>query len=348
MRIALCLVAVVGLLAIRSVDAAPLKSKDVAADAKWVMHVDFDAMRESKLGGVVREKCLASEDVQRKIKKFQEDTGVDPTKDMHSATLYDTKFVEHSGVAIFRAGHIDSKKLLAKLKDKHPDHKAEKHGDVTVYTWTEGKGHKHEHQVSGAIYGRDAVLFSRDAKQLTAALDVLSGKADSLSDESPLAEVPRKGTFVLVRGVGMNKEKTPFHLAVIRRSKQLALAFGQNGSEVFSQGLLVAPNADSADKVRDVMEGFRALTQLRFGDHDKRGEMLRSVKVAVAGSTVVLEWQGSGDDVAKLMAEHHEKMHQWKKLRETREGGERGAKSAKSEKSEKGEKDKDKDDDDED
>ncbi|MCE9555805.1 MAG: hypothetical protein K8T91_20855 [Planctomycetes bacterium] len=342
MRIAFCLVAIVGLLAIQPLDAAPLKTKDVAAGAKWVAHVDFDAMRESKLGGVFREKCLGNEDAQRKIKKFQEDTGVDPTKDMHSVTLYDTKFVEHSGVAIFRAGHIDSKKLLAKLKEKHPDHKSEEHGDVTVYSWTEGKGKKHEHQVSGAIYGRDAVLFSRDAKQLTAALDVLAGKADALSDESSLAEVPRKGTFVLVRGVGMNKEKTPFHLAVIRRSKQLAFAFGQSGTEVFSQGLLVAPNADSADKVRDVVEGFRALTQLRFGDHDKRGEMLRGVKVAVAGSTVVLEWQGSGDDVAKLMVEHHEKMHQWKKLRGAEEKSEKGAKG---EKSKKGAKDKDDDED---
>ena len=330
MRIALWVVAIVGLLATGPATAAPLRSKDVAADAKWVVHVDFDAMRDSKLGEVFREKCLANEDAQRKIKQFQEDTGVDPTRDMHSVTLYDTKFVEHSGVAIVRAGHIDAKKLLAKLKENHPDRKAEAHGDVTVYTWTEGKGKKHEHQVSGAILGREAVLFSRDAKQLMAALDVLAGKSASISAESPLSEVPPRGTFILVRGVGMDKEKTPFHAAVIRRSKQLSLAFGQRGSDVFAQGLLMAPSADSAAQVRDVVEGFRALAQLRFGEHDQRGELLRAAKVAVAGSTVVLEWQANGEEVAKVMVQQHEKMHKWK-MRE------KSAKGAKGEKGEKGE-----------
>jgi len=305
--------------------AAPLKPKDVAADAKWVMHVDFDSMRESQLGGVFREKCLATDDAQKRVKRFQEDTGVDPAKDMHSVTLYDTKFVEHSGVAIFRASNIDGKKLLVKLKEKHPDHKSEKHGSVTVYTWTEGKGKKHEHQVSGAMLGRDTILFSRDTKQLTAALDVLAGKSASLSADSPLAESAPKGTFVLARGIGMDKEKTPFRADVIRRSKQLSIAMGQQGNEVFMQGLLAAPNADSAAKVREVVEGFRALAQLRFGDRDHADKMLRGLNIAVAGSTVVMEWKGNGDDVAKMMVKHHEQMQKWRKHRE-KEGakGEKG------------------------
>jgi len=312
MRIALSVVAVVGLLLTQSLEGAPLRAKDVAAGAKWVVHVDFDAMRDSKLGAEFREKCLAGEDAQEKLKKFQEDTGVDLTKDMHGVTLYDTQFVEHSGVAIFRASHIDQKKLAAKLKEKHRDRKTEKHGDVTISTWTEAKGKKHEHEVSGAFYGKDAVLFSRDAEQLKAALDVLSGKADALSAESPLAETAPKGTFFLVRGVGMDKEKTPFKAAVIRKSKQLTYAFGQDGNTVFAQGLLVAPSAEAADKVRDVVEGFRALMQLRFGERDRKSEMLRGLKLAVAGSTIVMEWEASGDDVAKLMVEHHGKMRKWR------------------------------------
>jgi len=312
MRIALSIVAVWGLLLAQSAEGAPLRAKDVAASAKWVVHVDFDAMRDSKLGAEVREKCLAAENAQKKLKHFQEDTGVDLTKDMHSVTLYDTRFVEHGGVAIFRAAHIDKKKLVAKLKDKHPDHSTEQHGDVTISTWTEAKGTKHEHHVSGAFFGADAVLFSRDLKQLKAAVDVLSGKADALSTESPLAEEAPKGTFFLVRGVGMDKEKTPFKAAVIRKSKQLSYAFGQDGNTVFAQGLLIAPSADAADKVRHVVEGFRALLQLRFGERDKKWEMLRGLKMAVAGSTIVMEWEGNGDDVAKLIAEHHGKMGQWR------------------------------------
>jgi hypothetical protein len=321
MRIALGMVAILGLLLAQNAQGAPLRAKDVAAGAKWVVHVDFDAMRDSKLGAEFREKCLAAEDAQKKLKKFQEDTGVDLTKDMHSVTLYDTRFVEHSGVAIFRAAHIDKKKLVAKLKEKHPDHSTEKHGDVSISTWTEAKGKKHEHQVSGAFFGADALLFSRDLQQLKAALDVLSGKTDALSTESPLAEEAPKGTFFLVRGVGMDKDKTPFKAAVIRKSKQLSYAFGQDGNTVFAQGMLKAPSADAADKVRDVVEGFRALMQLRFGERDKKSEMLRGLKLAVAGSTIVMEWEASGDDVAKLMAEHHDKLRKWREHHKSHRDG---------------------------
>jgi hypothetical protein len=343
MRSLLCVTAIIGLLAARPVEAGPLKSKDVAAGAKWVVHVDFDAMRDSKLGATFREKCLANEDAQHKIKKCQEDTGVDLTKDMHSVTLYDTKFVEHSGVAIFRASHIDGKKLLAKLKEKHPDHKSEKHGDTTIYTWTEAKDKKHEHQVSGAMYGKETILFSRDAEQVGKALDVLAGKADSLAEDSPLAEAPAKGTFMVMRGVGMDKEKTPFHMAVVRSSKQLSIALGQQGSDVFAQGLLVTPNAESAAKVRTVVEGFRALAQLRFGDRDKEMDMLRDLKLVVAGSAVAMEWRANGEDVEKMMAKHHEKMERMRKewkYKHDRDG-KPGAKPDKKEKKSSAEDDKD-------
>lgn len=310
MRAMIVPVAVLSFLATQATDAAPLKSKDVAAGAKWVMHVDFDAMRESKIGGTMREKCLAGEEAQEKIKKFQEDTGVDITKDLHGLTLYDTKFVKDSGVAIFRASHLDQKKIVAKFKEKHPDAKSEKHGDVTISTWTEKKG-EHERQVSGALFGRETILFADDAKKVAAAVDVLTGKAESLSAESPLAEETAKGTFVVTRGVGMNKEKTPFPSQVMRRSKQFSLAIGERGSEMFAQGMLVAPSGDSAAKVREVIEGFQALGQLRFGEDSKEGSLLRGLTVAVAGGTVVTEWRGSGDDVAALMVRQHEKMRRW-------------------------------------
>ncbi|HEX4000739.1 MAG TPA: hypothetical protein VHX65_19480 [Pirellulales bacterium] len=125
-----------------SAQAAPIEPADIATGAKWFVHIDFDAARDSKVGQRIHEEALKNDHVKKELAKMQDELGMDPQKDLHGATLYGTSFTPHKGVLIVYAT-ADKAKFMAHLKAK-PDFMALKteDGKETLYTWTEHMGHK--------------------------------------------------------------------------------------------------------------------------------------------------------------------------------------------------------------
>lgn len=127
---------------IASAHAAPLEAGDVSAEAKWFVHIDFDAARDSKVGQFIHQQALKDERIKAGLAKVESELGLDLQKDLHGATLYGTTFTPHTGVLIVYA-HADGDKFMAHIKAR-PDFIALKtvDGEQTIYTWTEQMGHK--------------------------------------------------------------------------------------------------------------------------------------------------------------------------------------------------------------
>ena len=207
-----------------SAQAAPLEPATIAANAKWFVHIDFDALRESKIGAYIHEKATRDEHVQKMEAKLKEKIGLDLHKDLHSATLYGTTFAPHTGVLIVYA-HADGKKFMADLKSK-PDFIALKTADGKhdIYSYTEigghppmsakkpepGPGHReskpesphqrmmhewmmppHHQTVWAAFPKKDMGVFSDTAAHLIAALNVIEGEG-GLSFVALIARVAKR------------------------------------------------------------------------------------------------------------------------------------------------------------
>src|ERR1700758_2447871 len=80
--------------------AAPLDPNTVAADAKWVLHIDFDALRESRVAQHAREELMKHDLAATVMGMIKEATGMDLDKDLHGATAYGTGFKPHAAVLI--------------------------------------------------------------------------------------------------------------------------------------------------------------------------------------------------------------------------------------------------------
>ena len=66
--------------------AVPFNSSHIPADAKWVAHIDLEAIRASVIGKAMREHWIAKEKVQGHLDKVREEIGMDPSEDILSAT----------------------------------------------------------------------------------------------------------------------------------------------------------------------------------------------------------------------------------------------------------------------
>ena len=122
--------------------AGPYQAKNVAADAKWVIHVDVDAIRDSHLVKKAFDTCPILKDSGKHFDMIRDKVGVDLRKDLHAITLYGPDSDKKHAVAIVFS--TVNQKLLLEKANKATDHKVTKHGSIDIYSWTVKHGTKSE------------------------------------------------------------------------------------------------------------------------------------------------------------------------------------------------------------
>lgn len=309
--------AVLVLAATATLRGEPLDPGRVPAGAKWLAHIDFDALRKASLAQKVYDSWISQNPQKHRfqLEQFQKAFGVDPINDIHDVTIHGTVFAEGSGVAVVRAGG-DPKRLL-RLLSFAADYQTDEYGKHTLHRWTENKGKPNEHTTTGCFHGpadapHTVAVVGRRADEVKAALDVLDGKSPSLDspeagDTSPLKQDVPPGTVLVARAVELAKAPLPLKSPFMRKTEQLALAAGQYDGEVFVQAKLVAGEPEVADQVQAAIEGLRAVVLLQRSENENLVEVLQAVKVDTAEATVSVEWRMTVDKLLKLLEEEWEK-----------------------------------------
>jgi len=317
--------AVLALAATTPLRAEPLDLGHVPADAKWLAHIDFDALREASLAQKIHDFWISQNPEKHRfqIEQFQKAFGVDPINDIHDVTISGAVFAEGSGVAIVRVG--GEPRRLLQLLSFAPDYQTEEYGKHTLHRWTENKGKPNEHTTTGCFHSpadapRTVAVVGRLADEVKAALDVLDGKSPSLGspvagNASPLKQDVPPGTVLVARAVELAKASLPFKSPFMRKTELLALAGGQYDDEVFVQAKLVAGEPEVADHVRAAIEGLRAVVLLQNSENENLVEVLQAAKVDTAEATVSVEWRMDVDKLLKLLEEDWEKRRKVKQER---------------------------------
>jgi len=275
--------------------AAPFNSSHIPADAKWVAHIDLEAIRASVIGKAMREHWLAKEKVQGHLDKVRDEIGMDPSEDILSATLYDTKYEKHHGVLMITVQNADGQKLLARLNEKEPHNRMVEFEGAKLYLWT--KGGKHPHTVCGTLYDNRVMILSRDVIQVTEVLDVLNGKKPALSSDSPLAASTPAGTTLLMRGIDLADARSVLRCPVLKESNWFELETGANAGKSFMNMTIDTDSDEVASNAKGVIDGFRALISLKHGKENLK-QLLSNLEVSTEGETISATW--SADETAVL------------------------------------------------
>ena len=290
----------------------PLDATRVPAEAKWVMHMDIDAMRESELGEYIRSKWLSRDRLRKHMEGIFEKTGMDPRKDLRSMTLYDNRFEKHHGTALIEVQNVDAQKLLTLLRERHPDVRISNYGEHRLYIWKADHGKKKDHFVTGCLYKESILVFSGETANVMVALDVFDGKAAALSDSSPLAAAAQDGTLLLARGIDMAEKDWPGRCPVLRDSDQFSLSLGESDGNLFVDSAMVTNKEETATSAVSVVDGLRAMISLRHGENEHVMRVLQGLKTNVDGTNLSIRWQAKGKDVLKA-AEKFKEMHKHRK-----------------------------------
>lgn len=280
--------------------AEPLITKQVAADAKWLVHADVDAMKDAAVPRTVGTILLGLPGAAENLKKFSYAIGMDPAEHLHNVTIYGWRYAEDRGVVVVQA-EVNQPRLTAFLKTR-PGYRAESYGDHTLMAWTENQGRKNEHATTGCFQRPNVMVFGRDPEEVRKALDVLDGSSPGLAEGgSLLAGQAPDGTMLEARALDLGDAKLPFKSPLVRKSKFLSVALGEHQSEAFAVARVVTESAEVANQVRAVLEGLLAMAELQFDSDPQMTKLVQAVIVSTNDETVTVECRGPADDAARLI-----------------------------------------------
>jgi len=307
------LVVAMGLVA--SAKAAPLDVKQVPAGATWVVHVDVDAIRASTVVQKAYAQCREKhkDAVEKALAKVREHAGLDLEKDLHGITLFGPKLGEHKGAMIVWAT-VDQKVISERVK-KAPDFKVTAYGPYQVASWTH-KGKMGQHPAAGAFWKSEATVLSDSPECVQLALDVLDGKKPALEAKGLLAHPPA-GATVVAHATGIADAKLPAKCPVPKQIESVGLVMGESEGQSFLRVRVVTKTPEVAGQIKAIVEGGKALAQLRHLGDAAATKIIDQLKVSVSDKTVTVGFKAPAADVwdhiqkvikeIKAMHGHHAK-----------------------------------------
>jgi hypothetical protein len=279
--------------------AGPLKAREVAAEAKWMAHMDIEKIVSSQIGkfflGVLEEKG----DME-KIDAFGTLFDFNPLEDLHSITAYGTEFGKEEAVAVIK-GRYDPEKVLAMMTFEGSRTESS-YGDFTVH-----KREKGSETFFFCFYSGNTVVFSNKDHLLRLALDVLTGKKESLADGGALRDMQSlpEGTFFCgaAEGFGNMKIEEP-QARVLQKAEKIKVAVGELEANNFVLASLTMDSTESATQVHDVLRGLLALGNM-FGEHEPDlAGLIRDVQLHQDGRRVALRFTRPSQDLFDMLKKH--------------------------------------------
>lgn len=288
-------------------NAAPLEPSEIPADAKWVMHVDFDALRETLL--MKRIEKTMPQAIETVRGWMASEYGIEPQSDLHSLTMYGESYETHSGTAILQAS-FDSDKVMEKL-NSDDDLKQTEWKDRTLYT----KQEDDPNTVTIMPLDGEYSIFASSPKKVKQAAKLIHGNGESLegSDSLLVRDVPRGSVFY---GAAIELQKIKRHdgaFPILRQHEQMMYAIGNDGEYVFEELEMTASSDEAAREMKTVLDGWGAFLKLWAADNEALKQIPADLTIERDGRKVTSRYRGSVQDVSEAFNAVGQRWMQWAK-----------------------------------
>ncbi len=268
-----------------------LKKEHVAADAKWLVHLDMDALRKTEIGDF-----LLNRFVLPKVNEASGELKINASNILQrvtSLTAYGadfTKGVNASGVLLISSDDETQKALEGVLvaqilaDTNGPVKKLE--ADQAMYSLA--------NQVFLSPLKGGTVVISKSQAEVEVARDLLSGKSPSLASTKTFSEFPSlSNSFVFLGIADTLNVPNPFQAKakVLQMADGGQIALGERDQDMFLQLALRGKTAEVTRQIQQVFEGMLALVTLGQPEIPELMDLAKSTKVSSVDQVVSIQVQ---------------------------------------------------------
>ncbi|MGV3774127.1 MAG: hypothetical protein ACO1QB_14600 [Verrucomicrobiales bacterium] len=267
-------------------EAGPLQKEYVASSAKWVLHLDGELFRNTKVGSFI-----SRELVDKKFAEAEAKANLNLDFDFSkvtSITAYSNDFEKDTGVLLIKTT-ADVKKDIQSIIDRA--NKEGKPQNIIKVQDASYPLYKHKGESFMAPDVAGILLFSKSRSQLEEARNVLLRKGESLAQKNTFSEVKNPpGNYFMATVQGLNDQApVPANAQILRQATGGSLFLGENKDQTVAHVALKGKTAEAATQITQVVQGLVALINLKQDGDEKLRKLAESALVNSEGQQVTIQ-----------------------------------------------------------
>jgi len=312
--------------------AGPINPNHVAAEARWLVHVDVQGFVDSAVG-----KCMLEHhggEGMEGIEEIKEALGVDVLHDVFGITLYGTVEEGEMGVdidedevrigaslesqdnavaVIVMNGAVDE--MIERLKQDESYAEVRKDG-IVLHSFIEPEsGERHlVYTKQGDKPSERLVVAGHNIETVVHAVSVVNGGAANLTNgDRQLTNVtsPHQGSLIFGTATKLDGwgDDNPAS-QILNKSTQILVDFGENAGEAFAVMAVSANTEKDAENISQILQGLVALGRMVLAEEEDAEQllhMLGAVKFQSHENNIVALLKMSTDEACEMIkqaAEH--------------------------------------------
>jgi hypothetical protein len=277
--------------------ARPMKSAEISRDARWLIHLDVERLRQAEVGRYLLAK-LTTEDANNKFAAFMAVFNFDPRKDLTGITAYGESNQPERAAAIF-TGNFDTQRLTTLLKAMD-SYKRETYGALAIHSWLDDSKGAGSRQY-GCIHPSGRIVVGRGLPYVKKALDVLEGKKAALGSNSVLRVRAPADSMVVVAAVPTDNVIETDMADMLELAQYVQFSVQDAGGKLNGDLALTAEDEAAAVNLFAVAQGFIAMAKLSRNQDPEMAKLAQGMTVSADGTDVHVEMTLTVDQVASLL-----------------------------------------------
>jgi hypothetical protein len=289
----------------------PLQKEQVRSDAKWLLHLDLDKLRSSKVGTYFTRQILEQKLSQPKA-DLKRDLNFDlDVSKISSITAYGTDYgskPDANGVLVIKTTLDVGKALDAAIEKFSPNAEAEgaikktQQGSAVLYSVND--------DVFITIFPGNLVVVAKSREPMQKASQVLAGKSANLTSGKAFSGFPdvQKAFFFLGVAEAFNSDAPiPPQANVLKMADGGRLVLGESADRLFLNVALKAKNSEVVTQIQQVIQGLVALASLSKIENKDLMQLAQSAKVSADENMVSLSLEFPVDRAIERLGEEKRK-----------------------------------------
>lgn len=279
--------------------AGPLVRAHVAANAKWVAHLDMERFGPSQTCQSLLRDPNGGGGFQAFLARYRALLGIDPLKDLTQVTLYGEEVTGSRGVALIQ-GTMNPKLIVQRLSG-YPRYQAKPMGGLTLHKWRDKSGTV---EFNACFYASRLLIIGSDEPAMRSAVATLTGNQASLAGKNPALVVPPAGEGVfftaVTKGYAGSSEE-PLRALILRNTETAVLRIGETKGWVDANMVLSAVSPEAAFQIHQILNGLVVSASLA-AEAGGLARLAELSEVARQDRTVTLKLHCPARDAASALA----------------------------------------------
>lgn len=268
----------------------PFQRADVAAEAIWVAHLDFDALRATTVGQYVVAQ-LDKPDAQAKFAAFQAIFSFDLRTQLHGVTLYSVGTSREDAVLLFYAD-FDPERLVTLAKAAKAAQYTQ-YKNYVIYSWLDDNkaaGGAEPPRIYAAIQ-RNRIVFGQHSDRVKQALDVLDGATQNLTSTPSFSKLGAPGdtSFVEAAASKLNLPDATPQATILKLAKAARIQVGENQGTMNATLTIEANDQEVAGRILAVAQGVVAAVELQQ-DKPEVLQLAKGLTLKLEGTSLVINF----------------------------------------------------------